>query len=85
MNSKRFVYVSCPVNERFTIGTLSHSLGVPVRGYLSLPVWPVTQPDPSVRDVVVSTALSRKFAYKLSDCSVHDPYHRMKGGVGTES
>ncbi|TPX49538.1 hypothetical protein SeMB42_g02568 [Synchytrium endobioticum] len=39
-------------NERFTIGTLSHSLGILTRGYADLPSWAITQPDPSVRDVM---------------------------------
>ncbi|TPX36641.1 hypothetical protein SmJEL517_g01328 [Synchytrium microbalum] len=39
-------------NERFTIGTLSHSLGVAAKEYTNLPPWPTVQPDPSVRDVV---------------------------------
>ncbi|KAJ3057314.1 AP-3 complex subunit beta-1 [Rhizophlyctis rosea] len=37
--------------ERFTIGTLSHSLNQLVLGYEDLPAWPTEKPDPSVRHV----------------------------------
>ncbi|KAJ3036661.1 AP-3 complex subunit beta-1 [Rhizophlyctis rosea] len=37
--------------DRFTIGTLSHTLNQPIIGYEDLPSWPTEKPDPSVRHV----------------------------------
>ncbi|XP_051875520.1 AP-3 complex subunit beta-1 isoform X2 [Pristis pectinata] len=39
--------------DRFQLSTLSHSLNTKANGYLELPDWPQTAPDPSVRNVEV--------------------------------
>ncbi|XP_062905380.1 AP-3 complex subunit beta-1 isoform X1 [Mobula hypostoma] len=39
--------------DRFQLSTLSHSLNTKANGYLELPDWPRTAPDPSVRNVEV--------------------------------
>ncbi|KAJ3411665.1 AP-3 complex subunit beta-2 [Chytridiales sp. JEL 0842] len=38
-------------HARFTIGSISHALGISVKGYTALPSWPVEKPDGSVREV----------------------------------
>ncbi|XP_072904332.1 AP-3 complex subunit beta-1 isoform X1 [Hemitrygon akajei] len=42
--------------DRFQLSTLSHSLNTKADGYLELPDWPRTAPDPSVRNVEVIQA-----------------------------
>ncbi|KAJ3108834.1 AP-3 complex subunit beta-1 [Phlyctochytrium planicorne] len=37
--------------ERFTLGSLSHSLNFLTPGYIPLPDWPIVKPDASVREV----------------------------------
>ncbi|GCB68344.1 hypothetical protein scyTo_0005287 [Scyliorhinus torazame] len=39
--------------DRFQLSTLSHTLNTKASGYLELPDWPQTAPDPSVRNVEV--------------------------------
>ncbi|XP_067885577.1 AP-3 complex subunit beta-1 isoform X2 [Heterodontus francisci] len=39
--------------DRFQLSTLSHTLNTKANGYLELPDWPLTAPDPSVRNVEV--------------------------------
>ncbi|XP_078419308.1 AP-3 complex subunit beta-1 isoform X1 [Cetorhinus maximus] len=39
--------------DRFQLSTLSHTLNTKANGYLELPDWPQTAPDPSVRNVEV--------------------------------
>ncbi|XP_048383234.1 AP-3 complex subunit beta-1 isoform X2 [Stegostoma tigrinum] len=39
--------------DRFQLSTLSHTLNTKANGYLELPEWPETAPDPSVRNVEV--------------------------------
>ncbi|XP_067838778.1 AP-3 complex subunit beta-1 isoform X2 [Heptranchias perlo] len=39
--------------DRFQLSTLSHTLNTKANGYLELPNWPQTAPDPSVRNVEV--------------------------------
>ncbi|KAJ3144003.1 AP-3 complex subunit beta-2 [Irineochytrium annulatum] len=37
--------------ERFTLGSMSHAINIPARGFAPLPDWPSVKPDPSTRVV----------------------------------
>uniref|UniRef100_A0A4W3KEX6 AP-3 complex subunit beta n=1 Tax=Callorhinchus milii TaxID=7868 RepID=A0A4W3KEX6_CALMI len=58
--------------DRFQLSTLSHTLNTRANGYLELPDWPQTIPDPSVRNVEVQPVWDFTlvlFAGALSDVS----------------
>ena len=39
--------------DKYLLGTMSHTLNIPVQGYTDLPEFPKEQPDPSVRKPIV--------------------------------
>ncbi|XP_078071089.1 AP-3 complex subunit beta-1 isoform X2 [Mustelus asterias] len=48
--------------DRFQLSTLSHTLNTKASGYLELPDWPQTAPDPSVRNVEVIQPVKEQVA-----------------------
>ncbi|XP_069794282.1 AP-3 complex subunit beta-1 isoform X2 [Narcine bancroftii] len=59
--------------DRFQLSTLSHSLNTKANGYLELPDWPKTAPDPSVRNVEVIQPIKE----------VVTPVHKLKAKKDT--